>query len=141
MNTAEAPATSMFQPGIAVDRPGESLSGIGWVTMTAADGRSVILRRDASYGFNLSDDNRTYLRNSYYFNANGVEGPLTIGLDTFYLTRVIDGPEPIVWATAPEIGERASLDLALPLGEFESKITAYEVFASRPTIEDRKSVV
>lgn len=138
MNTAEAPATSMFQPGIAVDRPGESLSGIGWVTMTAADGRSVILRRDAGYGFNLSDDNRTYLRNSYYFNANGVEGPLTIGLDTFYLTRVIDDPEPVVWATAPEIGEWASLDLTLPLDEFKAKITAYKVFASRPTDADHR---
>lgn len=138
LNIAESPDISMFQPGIAVDRPGEYLSGIGWFSLAAADGRSVVLERDIGYGFNLSNDGRFFLRNCYYFNANSVPGPLTIGLDKIYVTRLIDDAAPITWASATKIGEKGELDIPLPLGPFDARITAYEVFAARRTDEDHQ---
>ena len=138
LNVAESPDISMFQPGITVDRPDEYLSGIGWFSLTAADGRSVVLERDIGYGFNLSNDGRYFLRNCYYFNANRIPGPLTIGLDKVYVTRLIDGSEPITWASATKVGERGELDIPLPFGSFDARITEYEVFAARRTDENHR---
>lgn len=138
LNVAESPNISMFQPGITVERPGEYLSGIGWFSLTAADGRSVVLERDIGYGFNLSNDGRYFLRNCYYFNANRVPGPLTIGLDKVYVTRLINGSEPVTWASATKVGERGELNIPLPLGSFDARITEYEIFAARRTDENHR---
>lgn len=138
LNTAESPKISMFQPGITVERPNESLSGIGWFYMKAGDGRSVVLRRDIGYGFNIANDSRFFLRNCYYFNANSVPGPLDIGVEKIYLMRSVLEPEALRWQVSAPIGEITPLDIPLNLDEFGGRITGYQVFSSKPVDENHE---
>lgn len=130
LSVADSPRVSMFQPGVSVNRLNERLSGIGWVSLSTADGKSVVLKRDIGYGFNLADDDDFYLRNSYYFQANGTTEPLTILLEQIYLTRTIPEPKPLTWASRTSVGASADVDIPFQLDEIEARITHYEVFES-----------
>lgn len=140
LSVADAPDVSMFQPGISVNRPNERLSGIGWVSLSTAEGQRIVLKRDIGYGFNLADDDDFYLRNSYYFHANETSGPLTIALDRFYLTRTLTEPEPLTWASRTQVGAAGDVDIPFQLDEVEARITHYEVFESSPLDENHRHI-
>ncbi|HOW06599.1 MAG TPA: hypothetical protein PLQ28_02110, partial [Flexilinea sp.] len=67
MNTAQTTKTTMIQPGFATIREDESISKIGWIKVERSDGKKYLLTRTDPYGFNLSDDSKTILVDSYTF--------------------------------------------------------------------------
>ena len=129
MNTAQTTKTTMIQPGFATIREDESISKIGWIKVERSDGKKYLLTRTDPYGFNLSDDSKTILVDSYTFMPLSSSDPLKIGLDYVYVKRSgnheveLSFPAPLDFTS-----EKAALNVEMPLDEFSGKINGYQVF-------------
>jgi hypothetical protein len=128
LNSAQTPDISMIQPAISLGREDESLSRIGWVTVKQNDGKKYVLSRGYSYGFNITDDSRFVTGNAYTFPAIAESDPLTISMDYVYLTRNISGQFNISFQQSLNPGTHGSLNIRIPMDEFQTRITGYSVY-------------
>ncbi|MHC1771395.1 MAG: hypothetical protein AB9907_06575 [Flexilinea sp.] len=128
LNSAQTPDISMLQPAISLGREDESLSRIGWVTVKRKDGKKYVLSRGNSYGFNITDDSRFVTGNAYTFPAIAESDPLTISMDYVYLTRNTSGQFNISFQQSLNPGTHGSLNIRIPMDEFQTRITGYSVY-------------
>jgi hypothetical protein len=75
----------MIQPALSVSRTDEQISRVGWFHYPKAMGKNNVLKRDYAYGFNIADDDRFMVNNSYIFQPIHDAEPRTISLDLFML--------------------------------------------------------
>ena len=138
LNTAQTPSISMIQPAVSLSRKDEQVSRVGWVSLSQNDGKKYVLNRDFVYGFNIADDNRFIVSNSYLFSALHDAEPRTISLDYIYVKRSIAGKINLSLETMAISQSFKKLDVPLPLDEFSSKISGYSIYEDKT--EDQHTV-
>lgn len=129
MNIAQSPKVSMIQPAFSLANENETLSRTGWISVQTSDGKTVPIRRTDPYGVNLSDDRNFILRNGYLMPGIHQSSPLTVTLNDVYLNRKSSGQVTIDFGKQISGDESGSLDLSVPLDEFQVRISGYQFYA------------
>ena len=138
LNTAQTPEISMIQPAVSLSRADEQISRIGWVSLSKSDGKKYVLKRDYMYGFNIADDDRFIVNNSYIFQAVHDAEPRTISLDYVYVKRRFTGEVKLSLESIAEEQPFKELDIPLSLDEFSARISGYSIY--QDTAEDHDTI-
>jgi len=138
LNTAQTPEISMIQPALSVSRTDEQISRVGWVSLSQSDGKKYVLKRDYAYGFNIADDDRFMVNNSYIFQPIHDAEPRTISLDFVYVKRKSAGEVKLSLEAISEEQPFIALDIPLSLDEFSARISGYSIY--QDTAEDHHTI-
>ncbi len=92
-SAAQTNEYTMLQPSVRMERPDESLTKFGWITIQdAADRKKFAVTRGSLYGFNLTDDSLFSPAHAYVFSPVTSETPILITMDEAYIRRAFDKP-------------------------------------------------
>ena len=91
--SAQTNEYTMLQPSVRMERPDESVTKFGWITVKEAEtGKRFAVTRGNLYGFNLTDDSYYAPAHSYVFSPVTDESPIQVTMEQAYIRRTFESP-------------------------------------------------